>query len=124
MTNYNLKLDDVNWRIDNLYTTTIGNETNYVVYVDWSCIGDATIDGVKYTAVCSNTAILSTDNVDNFIPYDQLTQEKVLEWVVASLGEVGVSNVLANIQGQLQNFAYPPTPIQHTPNPWAGNKAP
>lgn len=111
MTNYT-------WRIDNLYTTTIGTETAYVVYADWSCIGDATIDGVQYTAVCSNTTTFSTDNVDNFIPYDQLTQDKVLEWVLASLGEVGVGNVLANIQGQLQDFAYPPTPPQPTPNPW------
>ena len=103
-----------NWNVTALYTETIAGEQNYVVIANYEVVG---VDGT-YSASLSNIARFSTDNVDNFTPYEDLTNEIVIGWIQAELGVDGVSNLEACIQGQIDSQINPPVVPQNTPLPW------
>jgi hypothetical protein len=104
-----------NWNVTALYTETIAGEQNYVVIANYEVVG---VDGT-YSASLSNIARFSTENVDNFTPYEDLTNEIVIGWIQAELGVDGVSNLEACIQGQIDSQINPPVVPQNTPLPWA-----
>jgi len=103
------------WNVTALYTETIAGEQNYVVIANYEVVG---VDG-EYTASLSNIARFSTENVDNFTPYEDLTNEIVIGWIQAELGTDGVDNLYACIQGQIDSQINPPVVPQNTPLPWA-----
>jgi hypothetical protein len=103
------------WNVTALYTETIAGEQNYVVIANYEVVGT---DGT-YSASLSNIARFSTENVDNFTPYEDLTNEIVIGWIQDELGVDGVSNLEACIQGQIDSQINPPTVPQNTPLPWA-----
>jgi hypothetical protein len=103
------------WTVKQLLTETIAGEQNYVVIANYEVVG---VDG-EYTASLSNIARFSTENVDNFTPYEDLTNEIVIGWIQAELGVDGVSNLEACIQGQIDSQINPPVVPQNTPLPWA-----
>ena len=103
------------WNVTALYTETIAGEQNYVVIANYEVVG---VDGT-YSASLSNIARFSTENVDNFTPYEDLTNEIVIGWIQAELGVDGVSNLEACIQGQIDSQINPPVVPQNTPLPWA-----
>ena len=104
-----------NWNVTALYTETIAGEQNYVVIANYEVVG---VDGT-YSASLSNIARFSTENVDNFTPYEDLTNEIVIGWIQAELGVDGVSNLEACIQGQIDSQINPPVVPQNSPLPWA-----
>jgi hypothetical protein len=104
-----------NWNVTALYTETIAGEQNYVVIANYEVVG---VDGT-YSASISNIARFSTENVDNFTPYEDLTNEIVIGWIQAELGVDGVNNLEACIQGQIDSQINPPVVPQNTPLPWA-----
>jgi hypothetical protein len=103
------------WNVTALYTETIAGEQNYVVIANYEVVGT---DGT-YSASLSNIARFSTENVDNFTPYEDLTNEIVIGWIQAELGVDGVANLEACIQGQIDSQINPPVVPQNTPLPWA-----
>ncbi len=103
------------WAVTALYTETVAGEQDYVVIANYEVVG---VDG-EYTASLSNIARFSTENVDNFTPYEDLTNEIVIGWIQAELGVDGVSNLEACIQGQIDSQINPPVVPQNTPLPWA-----
>ncbi len=102
-----------NWLVKQLLTETIEGEQNYVVIANYEVTG---IDG-EFSSSLSNSARFSTANVDNFIPYDQLTNEIVVGWIQALLGVDGVANLEASIQGQIDSQINPPVTPEVTPLP-------
>ncbi len=52
------------------------------------------VDG-EFTSSLSNTAQFSTSSVGSFVPYSELTEEIVLGWIKAELGENGVHSIEA-----------------------------
>jgi hypothetical protein len=111
MTNYN-------WTITNLLTETIDGKQGYVVIAIYDVFGT---DGTYSASLTSNMAQFSTDDVDDFIPLEDLTEEEVLEWVKLSLGENGVISIEACIQGQIDSQINPPQTPENTPLPWQTN---
>jgi hypothetical protein len=103
------------WNVTALYTETIDGEQNYVVIANYEVVG---VDGT-YSAALSNIARFSTENVDNFTPYEDLTNDIVIGWIQDELGVDGVANLEACIQGQIDSQANPPVVPQNTPLPWA-----
>jgi hypothetical protein len=103
------------WAVTALYTETIGNEQDYVVIANYEVVG---VDG-EYTASLSNTARFSTESVSEFIPYADLTNEIVVGWIQEELGEDGVANLEACIQGQIDSLINPPVSPENTPLPWS-----
>jgi len=107
MTNYT-------WNVTQLYTQTIEGNTDYVVIANYNTIG---VDGT-YTSSLSGTAQFSTANVTNFIPYEDLTEAIVIDWIKQSLGENGIISIEACIQGQIDSQINPPVSPTNTPLPW------
>ena len=112
MTNYT-------WAVTALYTQTIADEQDYVVIANYEVIG---VDG-EYTASISNIARFSTESVETFIPYADLTNDIVIGWIQEELGVDGVSNLEACIQGQIDSQINPPVVPQNTPLPWVSIEA-
>jgi hypothetical protein len=101
------------WIVKQLLTQTIDGEQNYVVIANYEVTG---VDG-EYTSSISDSARFSTANVDNFIPYQDLTNEIVIGWIQALLGVDGVANYESSIQGQIDSQINPPVTPEVTPLP-------
>lgn len=103
------------WKIKNLWTKTVDGQQDYVVIAAYDVEG---VDGT-FTASLSNTAQFSTSNVSSFVPYSELTEEIVLGWIKAELGENGVHSITACIEGQIESQKNPPVSPEITPLPWS-----
>jgi hypothetical protein len=103
------------WNVTALYTETVDGEQNYVVIANYEVVG---VDGT-YTASLSNIARFSTASVSPFIPYADLTEDTVIDWIQQDLGPDGVSNLEACIQGQINSQINPPVVPVNTPLPWS-----
>ena len=103
------------WAVTALYTETVGSEQDYVVIANYNVVG---VDG-EYTASLSNIARFSTESVSPFIPYAELTEAIVIDWIQQELGVDGVANLEACIQGQIDSQINPPVVPVLTPLPWS-----
>ena len=103
------------WTITNLYTQTIEGKEDYVVTAIYDVVG---VDGEYTASMTFNTAQFSTEDVTEFTPYAELTEEIVLAWVKESLGENGIISIEACIQGQIDSQINPPVSPENTPLPW------
>lgn len=103
------------WAVTALYTETVGSEQDYVVIANYNVVG---VDG-EYTASLSNIARFSTESVSPFIPYNELTEAIVIDWIQQDLGVDGVANLEACIQGQIDSQINPPVVPVNTPLPWS-----
>ena len=105
------------WTITNLYTIDAGaQEPNYVVNALWTLTG---VDGEYTASIDGNTQFEVNQDQPDFIPFAQLTEALVIGWVQEALGEQGVANFEANVQGQIDSQINPPVSPQNTPLPWA-----
>jgi hypothetical protein len=86
----------------------------YVIKVQWTCAASAA--GVQ--AVLDGGQDTYTNNPDqpNFVPYDQLTQDIVLGWVWAGMGDEAKTAIEAKLTAKVQ-AQLSPTTAQGTP--WA-----
>ena len=105
------------WKINALYTVDAGaQEPNYVVNSLWTLTG---VDGQYTASIDGNTQFEVQADQPDFTPYDQLTEALVIGWVQDSLGEQGIANFEANVQGQIDSQINPPVSPMNTPLPWA-----
>jgi hypothetical protein len=100
------------WTIDRMATMPTP-QPEFVVNVNWTITGT---DG-------TNTASLMGDcefsqEGDTFTPYADLTEAQVLGWVQDQLGETGVENAQANVDGQINSMINPPVTPTAEPLPW------
>lgn len=102
------------WAVDALYTETIEGQQDYVVIANYTLSG---VDG-EYEASISGIAQFSTESVGEFIPYDELTEAIVVGWIQDELGEDGVANLEACVQGQIDSLINPPVSPVLTPLPF------
>jgi hypothetical protein len=103
------------WKVTSLYTQTIEGKEDYVVIANCETIG---VDG-EYSASVPNVIQFSTEEVEVFIPYADLTEEIVIGWIKESLGENGIISIEACIQGQIDSQITPPVSPTNTPLPWS-----
>lgn len=102
------------WTIDAMYTLQTP-DPNYVVNVIWTLTG---VDG-EFTASIGGNTVFDSNQSSTFIPYNELTQDIVIGWVQANLGEQGIANYEANVNGQIASKQNPPVSPENTPLPWA-----
>jgi hypothetical protein len=102
------------WTINQMYTVQ-QPDPDYVVNVIWSLTGT---NGTYTASIGGNTAFASNQE-SGFIPYEDLTEAVVISWVQNSLGEQGIANYEANVQGQIDSQIFPPVSPENTPLPWA-----
>ena len=102
------------WTIDAMYTLQTP-DPNYIVNVIWTLTG---VDG-EFTASIGGNTVFDSQQESTFIPYNELTQDIVIGWVQANLGEQGIANYEANVNGQIASMQNPPVSPENTPLPWA-----
>lgn len=102
------------WKVNTLYTVD-APEPGFVSNVLWTVSG---VDGPYSASADGATSFSDSDN--EFIPYDELTEEAVISWVRSALGPDSVANYEANVQGQINTMASPPVPPREAPLPWKG----
>ena len=102
------------WTVDAMYTLQTP-DPNYVVNAIWTLTG---VDG-EFTASIGGNTVFDSNQSSTFIPYNELTQDIVIGWVQANLGEQGIANYEANVNGQIASKQNPPVSPENTPLPWA-----
>ena len=100
----------MNWSIISMETQKqLDGLTDVVISANWMCNDDNNL--VRTTGTVTFDPPQAT-----FVPYDQLTEMQVIQWVFDSLGEGKVLTIEAALQAQLDYMQNPPVVI--LPNPW------
>ena len=103
-----------NWIVQKMNTRIAADGfTNVVVSVDWEIIGRAIDNDKEYVSAYSGTVGMALPG-EEFTPYQDLTQEQVLDWVWSR--GINKAEAEAYIAGQLQQQINPPVIV--LPNPW------
>ena len=102
------------WSIVQLdYSISSGGETNVVNNIHWQCT-DADADGNQGRTYGSQA--IATDDLSDFIAYDDITEANGIAWLKAALGDDGVSDQEAAVAAQI---ALLKTPVDGSGKPWA-----
>jgi hypothetical protein len=100
----------LSWIIERLLVKpTEGPNTDVVITADWRCNG--TQD--NYSGTCYGSASFQPPSGD-FTPYDQLTEQQVLDWCFAN--GVDKTAIEANVTAQINDQINPP--VIAPPLPW------
>jgi len=78
-------------------------ETNVVYNVHWIVVGTKE----DYSATSIGTQIVSVDPETEFIPFEDLTNEIVVEWVKEAMGEEQVQAIEDGIASQIAELENP-----------------
>lgn len=106
------------WTVGSLYTVDTESETNYVVNAVYEIVGTEEVDGVTYTSSIKDTAKFEVVSGDDFVPYADLTNDIVVEWIKNELGELGVEDYKNAVGGMIDSQVTPPTVPTDTSLPW------
>ena len=100
------------WKITQLsvYPKTEG-EADVVCAAAWNVTGT---DG-KFSGNLNGSTAFKLDPAAPFVPFDQLTEEQVLGWVFASMGEEGKKTAEADVDAQIE---YAASQVQNATLPW------
>ena len=98
------------WIIERLLVRKVeGTLTDVVITADWRCNGSQD----QYSGTCYGSASFAPPSGD-FTPYDQLTEQQVLDWCYAN--GVDKTAIEANVTQQINDQINPP--IIAPPLPW------
>lgn len=109
------------------YTWTVTNmsvlqtpQPDFVVSAEWLCAGvdDASTEENPLVADISGVQSFPDQQGDNFVPYADLTESEVLDWIWEQMGENGKSNTEACVGGQIESEKNPPVSPTSEPLPW------
>ena len=100
-----------NWNCKTVDAYPLVGENADVVYnVHWrvTAVSDQVDpEGSAYQASAIGTQVLDTEDITDFIPFDQLTNDQVVDWVKAAMGEERVSSLESSLQSQIDNLITP-----------------
>lgn len=105
------------WKVVGLKTVNLENNENFVYQTYWTCTGTDE-DGVSGTF--TGATPFPQQVGEGFIPFDQLTEAIVLEWIKAVIDEQYQAHIDAQIMRQITEKKYPP---QTPALPWGGTNA-
>jgi uncharacterized protein YpbB len=89
---------------------SVGENTNVVYNVHWrvTAVSDQLDEkGNAYQASAIGTQVLNTEDITEFIPFDQLTNDQVVQWVKSTMGEEKVNSLESSLQSQIDNLITP-----------------
>jgi hypothetical protein len=106
------------WIIERLLVKpTEGTLTDVVITADWRCNGTETTgtgdDEKTYSGTCYGSASFAAPS-GSFTPYEDLTEQQVLNWCFAS--GVDKTAIEANVSAQIADQINPP--VIAPPLPW------
>jgi hypothetical protein len=98
------------WIIERLLVKpTEGSNTDVVITADWRCNGSQE----SFSGTCYGSTSFAPPSGD-FTPYNQLTEQQVLDWCFAN--GVDKTAIEANVTAQIENQINPP--VVALPLPW------
>jgi hypothetical protein len=101
----------LSWIIERLLVKpTEGSLTDVVITADWRCNG--TQD--QYSGTCYGSTSFAPPSGSGFTPYEDLTEQQVLNWCFAN--GVDQTSIEANVTAQINDQINPP--IIAPPLPW------
>ena len=108
----------ISWIIERLLVKpTEGSHTDVVITADWRCNGTETTGSgdteQTYSGTCYGSCSFAPPT-DSFTPYEDLTQQQVLDWCFAN--GVDKSAIETNVNQQIANQINPP--VIAPPLPW------
>jgi hypothetical protein len=104
------------WLIERLLVKpTEGSLTDVVITADWRCNGSQE----NFSGTCYGSCSFAPPS-GSFTPYEDLTQDQVLQWCYAN--GVDKNAIEANVTAQIQNQINPP--VVTLPLPWAAQPLP
>ena len=100
----------LSWIIERLLVKpTEGTYSDVVITADWRCNGSQD----QYSGTCYGSASFAPPS-GSFTPYDQLTEQQVLDWCFAN--GVDKTAIEANVTAQINDKINPP--VIAPPLPW------
>ena len=107
----------ITWKVGTMECyPTYQQEKDVVFTVHWDCLGSETVSGSTYNGRVYGATGVTYHSGSDFTPYNQLTQDQVLNWVWESLGTDQKTNYENSVQTQINNQINPPVVI--LPLPW------
>ena len=103
------------WTVNALYTIQ-QPQPDYVVCALWTLTAT---DESHNANMQSSTQFTVKPTDPSFVPYNDLTQAIVIEWIQASLGQAGVAMYEGELAQQLASYNNPQATPQKTPLPWS-----
>ena len=103
------------WEVTGIKTTTLNNTPNVVVQTYWKKVGT---DG-EHTGTFSGATPFSAGSMPagtTFVPFEQLTEAMVLDWIKAVVVDQYEVHVNEKIQEQIDNSL---NPVVDATLPWA-----
>ena len=99
------------WNCKTVDVHPIEGEYSDVVYnVHWIVTGtseEIDPEGIPYSVTNIGTQSLSTSDITDFTPISEVTNEEVVEWTKAAMGEEQVKNMEASIQSSIDLLINP-----------------
>lgn len=112
-----------NWNVVQMDCYPEKDGTADVVFtVHWTLTGTETEGENTYTGSVYGSVGIPLDGDAPFTPYAELTQEQVIGWVKAALGDETVAAHEAAVAGQIAEAKTPS--VVNPPLPWAAQPAP
>lgn len=105
---------DFKWSITSVHTKTDQMFGDVVVEVYWKVLGSDS-NGINGYFDGSTPLKIADITQDTFINFDQLTEEKVIEWVKLSMTDAHYSSITTLIQKQVDTQL---NPVIEKPLPW------
>ena len=101
---------NISWIIERLLVKpTEGSYTDVVITADWRCNGSQD----SYSGTCYGSCSFAPPT-EGFTPYDQLTEQQVLDWCFAN--GVDKTAIETNVTQQINDQTNPPVVV--LPLPW------
>ena len=89
---------------------TDGEYTDVVYNVHWIVTGTSDQvdpEGVEYSAGSIGTQVVSSDDITDFIPFDQLTNAESVAWTQEAMGAEQVTAIETGIQSSIDQLITP-----------------
>ena len=86
---------------------TYESETDVVYNVHWFLVGTEENEGTTYTAKAYGTQSIALGDIEEFIPFADLTNEIVTEWVKSAMGEEQVESLEQSLSLSIANQINP-----------------
>jgi hypothetical protein len=101
----------LSWIIERLLVRKVeGTLTDVVITADWRCNGSQD----QYSGTCYGSSSFAPPSGSGFTPYDQLTEQQVLDWCYSN--GVDKTAIEANVTQQINDQINPP--VIAPPLPW------
>jgi hypothetical protein len=97
------------------YVLAEDNMTNVINLVHWRAMESETVGEETYTASSYGTQSIGSPDLDNYTPYDQVTEAECLAWCKA---EMGAEQVTAVEDGLTANIELQKNPVDGHGVPW------